>query len=55
MIIQARNGGSITPVMGMQLRRVRNGNLKITENCQIIKAQWLGKNWVVDCSDNNHI
>jgi FAD-NAD(P)-binding len=52
MIVQARNGGSVTPAMGMQLRReVRNGNLQIDENCQVARASWLGENWRVECSD----
>lgn len=54
MIVQARNGGSMTPAMGMQLRReVRNGHLKIDENCQVLKAEWLGKSWRVKCSDGS--
>ncbi|NMG08195.1 FAD/NAD(P)-binding protein [Brasilonema sp. UFV-L1] len=54
MIVQARNGGSMTPAMGMQLRReVRNGHLKIDENCQVLKAEWLGKSWRVKSSDGS--
>ncbi|WP_026732574.1 FAD-dependent oxidoreductase [Fischerella sp. PCC 9605] len=54
MLVEARNGGSMTPAMGMQLRReVRNGNLKIDENCQVLKAEWLGKKWQVRCSDGS--
>ena len=54
MIRQARNGGSITPEMAMQLRRqVRTGNLRIDENCQVLQTEWLDKNWLVKCSDGN--
>jgi FAD-NAD(P)-binding len=54
MIQQARNGGSVTPAMGMQLRReVRNGNLTIDENCQVVKVEWLGNSWLVQCSNGN--
>jgi FAD-NAD(P)-binding len=54
MIRQARNGGSITPAMLMQLRRqVRSGNLKIDQNCQVVKAEWLDHNWQVKCSDGS--
>ncbi|MBD2209462.1 SidA/IucD/PvdA family monooxygenase [Nostoc linckia FACHB-104] len=54
MIRQARNGGSMTPAMGMQLRRqVRSGNLKIDENCEVVKAEWLGTNWLLKCSDGS--
>lgn len=54
MIQQARNGGSMTPAIATQLRRqVRNGNIRIDENCQVIKAQWLGEHWHVECSDGS--
>lgn len=54
MIVQARNGGSMTPETGMQLRRqVDSGNLKIGENCQIVKASFVGENWRVECSDGS--
>lgn len=54
MIVQARNGGSMTGAMAMQLRReVRSGNLRIDENCQVLKADWLGENWQVTCSDGS--
>ncbi|RAM53376.1 MAG: FAD-dependent oxidoreductase [Hapalosiphonaceae cyanobacterium JJU2] len=53
-ILQARNGGSITPAMKMHLRReARSGNLRMTENCQVISAQWTGKNWQVQFSDGS--
>jgi hypothetical protein len=48
LIQQARNGGSMTPAMVMQLQRqVRSGKLKIHQNCQVKKAEWLGNNWLV--------
>ncbi|MDJ0734041.1 MAG: FAD/NAD(P)-binding protein [Nostocaceae cyanobacterium] len=48
MIQSARNGGSITPAMGMQLRRkVRQGKVRIYENTQVVKAQWLGNYWLI--------
>jgi FAD-NAD(P)-binding len=54
MIQQARNGGSMTPAIATQLRRqVRSGNIRIDENCQVVKAQWLGENWRVECSDGS--
>lgn len=54
IIQQARNGGSITPAMGMQLRRqVSTGYLKIDENCQVLQAEWLGNNWLVKCSNGS--
>jgi cation diffusion facilitator CzcD-associated flavoprotein CzcO len=55
MIQQARNGGSMTQAIATQLRRqARSGNIRIDENCQVIKAEWLGENWRVECSDGSH-
>jgi cation diffusion facilitator CzcD-associated flavoprotein CzcO len=54
MIQQARNGGSVTPAMAMQLRRsVRAGHGRIDEHCQIVAAQWLDNHWQVKCNDNS--
>ena len=48
MIQSARNGGSMTPAMGMQLRReVRQGKVRIYENTQVVKAEWLGNYWLI--------
>lgn len=55
MIQQARNGGSMTPAIATQLRqKVRHGKIRIDENCQVIKAEWLNENWRVECSDGSH-
>jgi hypothetical protein len=54
MIQQARNGGSMTPAIAMQLRRaVRHGNLIMDEYCQIQEAQWLDQHWQVKCHNGN--
>ncbi|MDF5711749.1 MAG: FAD/NAD(P)-binding protein [Nostoc sp. S4] len=54
MIQQARNGGSMTPAIATQLRQqVRSGNIRIDENCQVVKAEWLGENWRVECNDGS--
>lgn len=54
IIRQARNGGSMTPAMSMQLRRqVRSDNLKIDQNCEVVEAKWLGQIWQVKCSDGS--
>lgn len=54
MIQQARNGGSMTPAIATQLRReVRSASIRIDENCQVIKAQWLGEHWHVECSNGS--
>ncbi|NRB09572.1 MAG: SidA/IucD/PvdA family monooxygenase [Richelia sp.] len=48
MIQEARNGGSITPTMGVQLRRERRqGQVRIYENTQVVKAEWLGNYWLI--------
>ncbi|MEA5516949.1 FAD/NAD(P)-binding protein [Nodularia sp. UHCC 0506] len=54
MIQQARNGGSMTQAIAMQLRRaVRHGNLIMDEYCQIEKSQWLENHWQVQCSNGS--
>ncbi|QOV23659.1 FAD/NAD(P)-binding protein [Anabaenopsis elenkinii] len=54
MIQQARNGGSVTPAIAMELRRaVRYGILKIDEHCQIQKAQWIKNHWLVQCNNGS--
>lgn len=52
LIQQARNGGSITPAMMTQLRRLkREGKLTFYEQCQIVEAHWQGNSWQVYCDD----
>jgi len=52
LIQQARNGGSMTPIMMTQLRRLmRNDQLRIYEQCQVVKAVWQGNSWRVRCHD----
>lgn len=52
MIQQARNGGSMTPAMMLQLRRLeRQGKLKFYERCQVVEAQWQDSSWRVHCDD----
>ncbi|BAZ49340.1 hypothetical protein NIES4103_19520 [Nostoc sp. NIES-4103] len=54
LIQQARNGGSMTPAIATELRRqIRHGNIRMDENCQVVKAQWLTGNWHVECSDGS--
>ncbi|MGB3190445.1 MAG: FAD/NAD(P)-binding protein [Limnoraphis sp.] len=49
MIQQARDGGSITPSLMIQLRRaIRQGKLILLENCQVKAAIW-ENNWRVKC------
>jgi lysine/ornithine N-monooxygenase len=50
MIQQARNGGSMTPAMLTQLRRLqREGRIVLYEQCQVSSAIWSGEHWQVCC------
>ena len=50
MIQQARNGGSMTPAMLTQLRRLeRDGRIVFYEQCQVSQARWNGDHWQVSC------
>jgi cation diffusion facilitator CzcD-associated flavoprotein CzcO len=52
LIQQARNGGSMTPAMMLQLRRFkRYGKLTFYEQCQVVEAHWQGNSWQVYCDD----
>ncbi len=52
LIQKARGGGSMTPEVGYQLRRVqRQGDLQIAEQCQVTRLQWLADHWEVHCTD----
>lgn len=47
---EARDGGSMTPAMMLQLRREsRSGKLEIREACQVSDALWRGAAWQVVC------
>ena len=53
-IQQARNGGSMTPDIMLQLSQAANeGKMKIDECCQVRDAQWQDKLWQVRCHDGN--
>jgi len=53
-IQQARNGGSITPEMMLQLRKAsRKGEARIDECCQVRDAQWQDNLWQVRCHDGS--
>lgn len=50
MIQEARDGGSITPELMFQLRRLeRQGQLKFYEQCEVESAQWQGEHWQIHC------
>lgn len=51
-IQQARNGGSLTPKMILQLRRYsREGKINLDDRCEVAKANWDGEKWQVECSN----
>ncbi|MEC4984792.1 MAG: FAD/NAD(P)-binding protein [Oscillatoria sp. PMC 1068.18] len=53
-IQQARNGGSMTPEMMLQLRKAAHeGKVRIDECCQVRDAQWQDNLWQVCCDDGN--
>jgi len=50
MIQAARNGGSLTPAIFTQLRRLeRSGKLSFYEQCEVRSAAWNGNAWMVTC------
>ncbi|EAZ90714.1 NAD(P)-binding domain-containing protein [Crocosphaera chwakensis] len=53
-IQQARNGGSMTPEMMLQLRKASHeGKIQIEECCQVREAHWQNNLWQVGCHDGN--
>ncbi len=53
-IQQARNGGSMTPEMMLQLRKASHeGKVRIDECCQVSDAQWQDNLWQVHCHDRS--
>lgn len=55
MIQQARNGGSMTPAILTQLRRLqRDGKIQFYEQCQVSQARWKEPHWQI-CCDNSDI
>ncbi|GAB4232606.1 MAG: FAD/NAD(P)-binding protein [Stanieria sp.] len=53
-IQQARNGGSMTPDMMLQLRKASHeGKISINECCQVRDARWQDNLWQVRCLDGS--
>ncbi len=53
IIQQARNGGSMTPAMLTQLRRLeRDGKITFYEQCQVAQAQWIDNAWRICCTNS---
>jgi FAD-NAD(P)-binding len=52
MIQQARNGGSMTPMVLSQLRRLeREGKIEFYEQCGVSQAKWSDKGWQIHCDN----
>jgi cation diffusion facilitator CzcD-associated flavoprotein CzcO len=52
IVMEARNGGSLTPAVMTQLRRLKaEGKIQLIENCQVQQALWDGNSWNIKCSD----
>lgn len=50
MVQQARNGGSLTPAVMTQLRKLeRQEHITFYEHCQVAAAHWQGDVWTVCC------
>ena len=55
MIQEARNGGSITPDMMLQLNQAANERkVRIDESCQVSNARWQDNLWQVNCEDGSN-
>mgnify|MGYP003525389361 CR=1 FL=1 len=53
MIQQARNGGSMTPMVLSQLRRLeREGKVMFYEQCGVSQAEWSDDSWQVHCDNS---
>ena len=53
MIQSARNGGSMTPPVLSQLRRLaREGKMKFYEQCGVDKAEWSDESWQIHCDNS---
>ncbi|NJM89387.1 MAG: lysine N(6)-hydroxylase/L-ornithine N(5)-oxygenase family protein [Hydrococcus sp. RU_2_2] len=50
----ARNGGSMTPAMMLQLRRLsREGKITLKECCEVVAANWQDSHWLVKCANGD--
>lgn len=52
MVLAARDGGSLTPAVMVQLRRLeRQGRMVLCDRCAIVRATWTGRVWQTICDD----
>jgi cation diffusion facilitator CzcD-associated flavoprotein CzcO len=53
MIQQARNGGSMTPTVLLELRRLeRDGKIVFHEQCGVSQAKWGDNGWQIHCDNS---
>jgi cation diffusion facilitator CzcD-associated flavoprotein CzcO len=53
-VLEARDGGSITPETAAQLRQAqRTGALRLHEHCEVSSARWCSDQWTLLCT-NGH-
>lgn len=52
-IQQARNGGSMTPAVLSQLRKLeREGKMLFYEQCGVLQAEWSDEGWQIHCDNS---
>jgi hypothetical protein len=55
-VAEARNGGSLTPVVMSQLRQlVMAGKVQMVDNCEIQQARWRSGGWQLTCSTGHQL
>jgi len=53
-VLDARDGGSITPQLAVQLHQARRqGSLELHEHCQVQQAAWRAGQWQISCRDGS--
>jgi cation diffusion facilitator CzcD-associated flavoprotein CzcO len=53
-VLEARDGGSITPETAAQLRQAqRGGALQLHDHCEVHSARWCASHWSVRCTDGH--
>jgi cation diffusion facilitator CzcD-associated flavoprotein CzcO len=55
-VLEARDGGSITPETAAQLRQAqRGGALRMNEHCEVSSAQWCSDQWTLPCMNGHEL
>jgi cation diffusion facilitator CzcD-associated flavoprotein CzcO len=56
LVLEARNGGSITPEAGVELREAqRRGELQLHEHCEVQSARWSSGQWDIFCGGGQQL